>query len=153
MVTPSVWIATIESGALHDVLRALTVDLPHVYLESEARVRLAPLADLLVTPIRVEMPAARWSKGRAFGPTLELAWRRVDPLLVAIHALNESGQPPGATLDWTASDWNGQLTVDLKQTRAALLIEPAYNGGRALRCLDYYSGGVIVMTRLCDLVP
>ena len=151
MVGPNVWLATVESGALVDILHNCAADMPHVYLESESRVRLSALADLLATPSRITPPAARWSKGRAFGPTLEIGWRRVDPFLVDLHALNETGRAPNAALTWLASQWNGQLD-SVGRLRDVMLIEPAYNQGTILRCMDYRSQGLVVMTRLCDVI-
>ena len=153
MTKPSVWLATIESSLLLDVLRSLAPTLPHVYLENESRAQLAALADLLETPRRVPMPAARWTKGRAFGITLELSWRRADPLLIELHALNETGQPPPVSLGWSASSWNDRLEpLAANQARDVLLIAPAYNGGTALRCVDYRCNGVVVISRLCEVI-
>ena len=154
MAKPGVWLATIESGSLVDLLKPLIPTTPHVYLESESQVCLVALFDLLAAPGRVRMPAARWSKGRAFGLTLELAWRRVDPLLVELHVLTETGQPPDIDLPWSASQWNDQfdpLDTNLLP-RDVLLLEPAYNGGTALRCLDYRCNGLVVITRLYDVI-
>lgn len=156
VTSPAVWLRTLETDALLELLRPLLALLPYVYLESETQVRLAPLTDLLRTPSPIPTPAARWAKGRAFGSTLEIAWRRVDLLLVEVTALNESGQPPpssataGSDRGWTASAWNRQLDP-LTRTRDLLLIEPAYNGGTRLHCIDYFQEGLIVLTRLADL--
>jgi hypothetical protein len=154
MAKPAVWLATIESGSLGDLLKTLVPTTPHVYLESESQVCLVALVDLLAAPGRVRMPAVRWSKGRAFGVTLELAWRRVDPLLVELHVLTETGQLPDIGFSWSASQWNDRfdpLDVNLPP-RDVLLLKPAYNGGTALRCLDYRCNGTVVITRLYDVI-
>lgn len=172
--------ASLEEAALRRVLSTHSSLLTTIYLESETRVILAPLADYLGP--RITLPPVPWLVGRAFGPTLEIRWHSDGDQYDAL-ALTESGAGPG---DWTASPWNSLLDSGTRE-RDVLLVGvnstalPAdhrlYNaqpqGGLwidtriaqplnypapdpkaervVLRCIDYMSHGVVVITRLTAL--
>lgn len=171
-------LAAPEMFDLRRVLERHAERLPYLYLESETRVLLVRLTDYLAG----KLPDVRWQVGRAFGPDLEMRWRRDDLSLEAQWLCEDESAPPG----WTPSDWNVRLDATAQARNVLLagvntltlppdhaLANAAPNGGlwlsdsigaplrypvsdpRAervvLRCLDYTVGGIVVLTRLCDV--
>ena len=145
-MTPGVWITTFQSAALSDLLQAYTNQLQYVYLENRARVVLLPFAE----------GSTQWQhalSGRAFGPTMELRWRRADTLSTDAQLLWEQDRAPAdlpeQRIRWTASDWNTRFEPGPRPRNVLLIDRPDSN----LRCLDYLCEGVVVLTRLCTLAP
>ncbi len=166
-------LAALNAADLLLTLHSMSSELPYVYLESETRVSLVPLAAYLESDAQ-----PFWIQGRAFGPKLEIRWRR-DDLTLDVQSLCEDDRVlPG----WTPSDWKldaeaqprdvllaginvaalpkdhvlfspqGGLWVAESIARPLLYpIRDAYAARVVLRCLDYRSAGKVVITRLCDL--
>src|SRR5579859_598376 len=117
MSAPRLSNTTLDESGLRACLGRFNADLTTIYLESETRVVLAPLADFLGP--RVTLPPVRWYVGRAFGPALEIRWnlqRDQGDQFEAI-ALTESATGPS---DWQANAWNPLLDTDSRQ-RTVLL--------------------------------
>ncbi len=145
-MTPGVWLTAFQSAALPDLLRMYTDRLQYVYLESRTRVVLIPFAD----------GSAQWQRalsGRAFGPTMEIRWRRADTLSIDAQILWEQDRAPAdipeQRIQWTASEWNTRFEPVPRQRNVLLADRP----DSILRCLDYLCEGVVVLTRLCTLAP
>lgn len=173
VVKPRVLLAALNAPDLRLTLQAASSELPYVYLESETRVVLMLLAAYLE-----DNAQTYWTQGRAFGPELEIRWRR-DDLSFDVQSLCEDDRAlPG----WTPSDWkldtdaqprdvllaglnvaalpkdhplfSTQGGVWIAESIARPLLYPIrdrYATRVVLRCLDYRSGGRVVITRLCDL--
>ncbi len=109
---PCVLLATLDEAGLERALTSVAGDLRFVYLESETETLIAPFSDYGAG----RLPALRWTVGRAFGPTLEVRWRR-DDLNYDAQALSEGDIAP---LAWTTSAWDAQLDP-LTRARDVLL--------------------------------
>lgn len=151
-MTPGMWLTTLPATALPDVLKAYDNRLRHVYLESPTRVVMLPYAE----------SSAQWQQayhGRAFGPALEVRWRRLEiwtagmPFILDVRILWEEGAAPADLLEhgikWSASEWN-TLFEPTPRPRILLLAD---RPNSVLRCSDYLCDGIVVLTRLCDIVP
>lgn len=145
-MTPGVWLTSVQIAALPILLQAQADRLQYIYLESPTRV--------LFTPF--ENNSTQWHQahsGRAFGPTLEVRWRRADMLSVEAQLLwEEARTPPNIPeqrIKWTASDWNTRFEPAPRTRNVVLIDRP----DSMLRCLDYLCEGVVVLTRLCEIVP
>lgn len=179
---PRLTTATIDESALRQVLSTHTAQLTTIYLESETRVVLAPLADYLGP--KITLPPVRWLTGRVFGPALEIRWQLDSAAeLFNATALTETAIGPEG---WQDSSWNAVLDVTTRprdvllvgvnstvlppdhtlfnvQPQGGLWIDtriphplyyPAPNlkaQRLVLRCVDYLSRGLVVITRLCAL--
>jgi hypothetical protein len=144
-MTVGVWHTTFQVAVLPDVLKSYVERLRYVYLESPVRVALLPFADGAAEAMRAHT-------GRAFGPTLEVRWRRLDTLIDAQLLWEEGHAPPDLPenqIKWSASKWNA-LFEPTPRTRTLLLSD---RPDSTLRCLDYLCEGVVVLTRLCDIAP
>jgi hypothetical protein len=172
--------ASLAETRLRQTVLAYSADLRFIYLESETRVVLAPIADFIGP--KITLPPVRWLTGRAFGPALEIRWR-LEGDQFETTALSESAAGP---TDWQDSAWNRLLdpaarprdvllagvnsialppdhTLYNAQPQGGLWVEthiprPLYYPApdpRAqrivMRCMDYLSRGLVVITRLCDL--
>lgn len=145
-MTPGVWLTSFQNAALPELLRAYADQLQYLYLESPARIELIPFAD----------SSTRWQQahsGRAFGPTMEIRWQRADTLSIEALLLWEQGHAPvdmpAQRIQWTASDWNARLESAPHPRNVLLADRPE----SMLRCLDYACEGVVVLTRLCEVIP
>src|SRR5579863_4730138 len=147
---PSVWLTTLAAAALPEILKVYADRLQHIYLESQTRVVLLPFAEGL----------AQWQTaqhGRAFGPGLEVRWRRLDtgapqtPSLLGVQFLWEASGAPSdlseQSAKWSASEWNAVFEAT-PRARSLLLAD---HPGATLQCLDYLCDGIVVLTRLCDI--
>jgi hypothetical protein len=176
---PRVLTATLDEGALRQTLAAHRNDLVSIYLESETRVVLAPLADFLGP--RITLPPVRWLVGRAFGSTLEIRWQSDGSQFVAAALSETTIEFP----DWKPSpikfdsDTKSRDVLLAGINNIALPIEhPLYNAQPngdlwiadrlpyplrypvsdpkvervVLRCVDYFSRGLVVLTRLREFV-
>ncbi|MHB8625565.1 MAG: hypothetical protein ACYDBJ_08495 [Aggregatilineales bacterium] len=143
-MTPGVWLTSFQTSALPDMLRAHADQLRHIYLDSPTRVLFAPFSD----------SPAQWQQahsGRAFGPTLEVRWRRADMLSIEAQLLWEADRAPpdvpAQRIKWTASDWNTRFEPAPRPRNVLLTDRPDL----MLCCLDYLCEGVVALTRLCDI--
>jgi hypothetical protein len=177
---PRLSTASLDEATLRQTLATYNNVLTTIYLESEARVVLAPLSSYLGP--KITLPPVRWLTGRAFGPTLEIRWR-MDGEQYESTALTESDAGP---MDWQPSSWNARLDavtrprdVLLRGINAATLPPEhvLHNSQRdcgiwideripqpltypapdraarrvVMRGIDYLSWGVVVLTRLSAL--
>ncbi len=177
---PRLVTASLDESRLRQTLSAFSADLRFIYLESETRVVLAPLADFAGP--KITLPPVRWLVGRAFGPALEIRWR-LDGDQFEATALTESAAGPTG---WQDSKWNavldpasrardvllagvnstalppdhilynaqpqGGLWIETRIPRPLYYPAPDSKARRlVLRCIDYLSRGLVVHTRLCDL--
>lgn len=124
MTAPRIVTAALDEAALRQTLADYRAYLIAVYLESETRVVLAPLADFLGP--RITLPPVRWLAGRAFGPALEIRWT-LDGTLFEAVALSESDTGPAASQPdtsspprWLESAWAARLDPQTR-TRTVLL--------------------------------
>ena len=177
---PRIVIATLDESVLRQTLVDLRASLTTIYLESETRVVLAPLSDFLGP--KITLPPVRWLVGRAFGPTLEIRWH-LDGDQYEAAALTETGTLPpnwqesawnrlldpttrsrGVLLAGTNSralprdhnlyDAQGGLWIDTRISRPLNYPVADLKAGRVvLRCIDYFSRGLVVLTRLAALEP
>src|SRR5947209_556057 len=111
---PRIVTATVDESDLRRVLNESRSELTTIYLESETRIVLVPLADFLGP--KISLPPVRWLVGRAFGPKLEIRWH-MDENRFEAAALCESGNLPSG---WQDSPWNSLLDKETK-TRDVLL--------------------------------
>jgi hypothetical protein len=179
-MTPRLVTASLDESVLRQTLAAFDANLTTIYLESETRVVLVPLADFLGP--KIVLPPVRWLTGRAFGPALEIRWRLESDLFEAT-ALAESAIGPTG---WQDSPWNawldpvtrprdvllvgvnsidlppdhvlynaqlqGGLWIDTRIPRPLTYPAPDPKAQRVvLHCIDYLSHGLVVLTRLCTL--
>src|SRR5258708_31059489 len=72
MANPRLSNATLDESGLRKALNTYSAELTTIYLESETRVVLTPLADYLGP--KITLPPVHWLAGRAFGPALEIRW-------------------------------------------------------------------------------
>lgn len=179
---PQLTTSTLDEAALRQALSTHAAQLTTIYLESETRVVLAPLADYLGP--KISLPPVRWLTGRAFGMALEIRWR-LDGAADVFNAtaLTETAIGPEG---WQSSPWNAMLDVTTRQRDVLLagvnstalpadhgLFNVQPQGGvwldtriphplnypttnlkaqrLVLRCVDYLSRGLVVITRLCAL--
>ncbi len=103
---PHLVTASLDEPGLRQTLSTFNPHLETIYLESETRIVLAPLADFLGP--RITLPPVRWLAGRAFGPALEIRWRLEGDLFEAT-ALTESDQAGMYPATWQESQWNALL--------------------------------------------
>jgi hypothetical protein len=177
---PRLLTTTLDESGLRQTLVAFNADLRYIYLESETRIVLAPLSDFVgpkitLPPVRWLVGKAfgpsleiRWRlEGDQFetialtesgaGPTgwKESAW---NPLLdpaprprnVLLAGVNSIALPSDHVL-YNAQPQGG-LWVDSRIPRPLYYPLPDPKARRAvLRCVDYLSRGLVVITRLCDL--
>jgi hypothetical protein len=179
-MSPRITTAVLDEGTLRKTLAEYKNDLVTIYLESETRVVLAPLADFLGP--RITLPPVRWTIGRAFGTKLEIRWQS-DGIQFETAALTESSLGP--------SDWQpGILKLDAETRSRDVLMagvnninlpphHPLYNvqsDGKlwiaehlpyplrypvsdpkaervVLCCVDYLYRGLVVLTRMREFVP
>jgi hypothetical protein len=179
---PQLTTATLDESALRQALSSHATQLTTIYLESETRVVLAPLADYLGP--KITLPPVRWLTGRAFGPALEIRWR-LDGAADLFNATALTETPIGPE-GWQASPWNavldattrhrevllvginsialppdhplfnvqpqGGLWIDTRTPRPLNYLAPNPKAQRlVLKCVDYLSRGLVVITRLCAL--
>jgi hypothetical protein len=177
---PRLVTASLDEFRLRQTLSAWTADLRYIYLESETRIVLAPLADFIGP--KITLPPVRWLAGRAFGPALEIRWRMEGDQFEATALAESSIGPTG----WQDSPWNrlldpatrprdvllagvnstalpadhilynaqpqGGLWVETSIPRPLYYPAPDRKARRVvLRCIDYLSRGLVVLTRLSDL--
>ncbi len=171
---------TLDETGLRQTLASFNAHLKTIYLESETRIVLVPLADFLGP--KIALPPVRWLTGRAFGHALEIRWR-LEGDLFETAALTESDVGPA---NWQESQWNalldpvtrprdvllvgvnsivlppdhilynaqpdGGLWIDTSVPRPLAYPAPDPKARRVvLHCLDYLSRGLVVLTRLCAL--
>src|SRR5579859_5722528 len=117
MPAPRLSNATLDEAGLRACLSRFSADLTTIYLESETRFVLTPLADFLGP--RGTWPPVRWYVGRAFGPNLEIRWNQqgVQNAQFETIALTENAAGPS---DWQANAWNPLLDAETR-TRTILL--------------------------------
>jgi hypothetical protein len=177
---PRLVTASLDESALRQTLTAFTAHLATIYLESETRIVLVPLADFLGP--KIALPPVRWQTGRAFGPALEIRWRldgdgfeamalsasaigptgwqdspwnaRLDPETrprdVLLLGVNSTALPPDHVL-YNAQPQGG-LWIDTRIPRPLTYPAPDPQARRVvLHCIDYLSRGLVVLTRLCAL--
>jgi hypothetical protein len=113
---PQLTTATLDEAALRQALSTHATQLTTIYLESETRVVLAPLADYLGP--KITLPPVRWLTGRAFGPTLEIRWRLDGAAdLFSATALTETTSSPEG---WLGSPWNAILDATTRSRNVLL---------------------------------
>ncbi len=177
---PRLVTASFDETGLRQTLSTFNAHLKTIYLESETRIVLVPLADFLGP--KITLPPVRWLTGRAFGPALEVRWR-LEGDVFETTALTESDVGPA---NWQESKWNalldpvtqprdvllvginstalppdhalynaqpdGGLWIDTRVPRPLYYPAPDPKAHRVvLHCLDYLSRGLVVLTRLCAL--
>jgi hypothetical protein len=179
-VPPRLLTASLDESRLRQTLIAFNAELRFIYLESETRVVLAHLSDFLgpkitLPPVRWLVGRAfgpvleiRWSlendqfeavalteseagptdwQASPWNPLLDPATRNRNVLLAGI---NSTALPTDHVLH--NAQPQGGLWVDTGIPRP--LYYPAPDPGArqvVLRCIDYLSRGLVVLTRLCDL--
>jgi hypothetical protein len=114
---PQLTTATLDESALREALSTHAAQLTTIYLESETRVVLAPLADYLGP--KITLPPVRWLTGRAFGKALEIRWQ-LDGAADVFNAtaLTETAIGPEG---WQSNPWNTVLDATTRQ-RDVLLV-------------------------------
>ncbi len=179
---PRLVTASLDESRLRATLAAHSADLKLIYLESETRVVLSPLTDFLgpritLPPVRWLIGRAfgpaleiRWRlEGDQFeatalsesaaGPTgwQDSRWNALlDPTTrprdVLLAGVNSTDLPPDHVL-YNAQPQGG-LWIDTQVTRPLHYPAADVRARRlVLRCVDYLSRGLVVLTRLCDLAP
>ncbi len=163
--------------ALNALLDEHAARLRFAYLERETRVL---LTDSSSNEYRPKLET--WEHGRAFGPLLEVRWRR-DELHCEVHLLTEAVV---ALPLWPEASIAARLDEEARERRVLLAgvnvatLPPSHTlydaqGGAwfspeitrplryplanplarraALRCMDYTVDGYTVLTRLCEVIP
>lgn len=180
MAAPRISTATLDESGLRKVLNQFNAHLKLIYLESETRVVLTPLEDFLgpkitLPPVRWLTGRAfgpdleiRWHlEGDLFessaltetskGPTdwQSSKWNaQLDPQTkprdVLLHGLNSTALPRDHIL-YNAQPQGG-MWIDTHIPRPLTYPAPDAKAERVvLRCVDYLSRGLVVVTRLCSL--
>ncbi|MEP7289688.1 MAG: hypothetical protein ABI947_28385 [Chloroflexota bacterium] len=182
MLAPRVLTASLNEADLRQTLTEFKANLTTIYLESETRVVLVPITDFLgpkitLPPVRWLVGRAfgpaleiRWhSEGNQFetatltennsgpadwqaslwNPKLDPITRPRDVLLVGTNTTSlppehilYNAQPQGGL--WIDTRFPHPLNYPVADLQAQRVV---------LRCIDYLSRGLVVLTRLCTLAP